>query len=545
MQLEDRPKTPTSYKPKPTPPIRTSRLVKHPHEFLFDNKALGQDTGDALKENTADFAMQPTLKLVAMSPATSDEFSYASDEFSYEELDQQLIPDLETHRLNAMELMQLSGMLQAVQVPASGNKAAPMPAEWEEKTRQLTGSMRAVRVQQMTGSMRAISPQESATLEKTHLLNGAQPVAPQPGWKTFLNKPIVKGVMGVLIGLCLLVLVSRMVDIPMTIDVLKKNLATPQGALYAVLTMLAFIASWSVRGVRWKMFLRPITNVSVIKVIQIYWIGVFINVVLPVQGGEVAKSLMLKNVAGVPVSQSLPSVAMDKALDLMPALVIMAVVPFIPGIHMNAVLWGMLALVGGILIGVIFVVALTAWKRAVAVSFIQFMVGLLPKKIGGKIEGFAMGFVDSLLAGASNPKNFIPAVFLTAAALACDGLFAMFAFWTVGMNNVNFGMASFGYTTFNMFMILPTPPGHVGTNELFGTIVFGDLLGFDKKGVLAMFVFSHPLTAVIMAGMALICLSALGLKISSALKSSPADERPGAAQPGAGEASERQMAAMV
>lgn len=545
MQLEDRPKTPTSYKPKSTPPIRTSRLVKHPHEFLFDNKALGQDTGDALKENTADFAMQPTLKLVAMSPATSDEFSYASDEFSYEELDQQLIPDLETHRLNAMELMQLSGMLQAVQVPASGNKAAPMPAEWEEKTRQLTGSMRAVRVQQMTGSMRAISPQESATLEKTHLLNGAQPVAPQPGWKTFLNKPIVKGVMGVLIGLCLLVLVSRMVDIPMTIDVLKKNLATPQGALYAVLTMLAFIASWSVRGVRWKMFLRPITNVSVIKVIQIYWIGVFINVVLPVQGGEVAKSLMLKNVAGVPVSQSLPSVAMDKALDLMPALVIMAVVPFIPGIHMNAVLWGMLALVGGILIGVIFVVALTAWKRAVAVSFIQFMVGLLPKKIGGKIEGFAMGFVDSLLAGASNPKNFIPAVFLTAAALACDGLFAMFAFWTVGMNNVNFGMASFGYTTFNMFMILPTPPGHVGTNELFGTIVFGDLLGFDKKGVLAMFVFSHPLTAVIMAGMALICLSALGLKISSALKSSPADERPGAAQPGAGEASERQMAAMV
>lgn len=134
-----------------------------------------------------------------------------------------------------------------------------------------------------------------------------------------------------------------------------------------------------------------------------------------------------------------------------------------------------------------------------------------------------MGFVDSLLAVASRPKTFLPAVLLTCAALTCDGLFAMFAFWTVGVY-LNFGQAIFGYTVFNMFTILPTPPGQVGSNEIIGTLVFGGLLGFNKAGVLAMFVFSHPLTALIMATMCGLCLSALGLNISSALRTPSSDE---------------------
>ncbi len=140
------------------------------------------------------------------------------------------------------------------------------------------------------------------------------------------------------------------------------------------------------------------------------------------------------------------------------------------------------------------------------------------KDIGAKIEGFALGFVDSLLAGASNPRTFIPAILLTCLAITCDGLFAWFAFMTVGVTSMNFGTAIFGYTTYNMFCILPTPPGQVGSNELVGVLVFSGLLGFPKTGVLAMYVFSHPLAALIMTTMCLICLSGLGISIKSAMK---------------------------
>ena len=83
---------------------------------------------------------------------------------------------------------------------------------------------------------------------------------------------------------------------------------------------------------------------------------------------------------------------------------------------------------------------------------------------------------------------------------------------------MSFGIAIFGYTTYNMFCILPTPPGQVGSNELVGVLVFSGLLGYAKTSVLAMYLFSHPWAALIMTAMCLICLSGLGITITSAIK---------------------------
>ncbi len=245
-------------------------------------------------------------------------------------------------------------------------------------------------------------------------------------------------------------------------------------------------------------------------------IGTFLNFLLPIRGGEVAKSLILKKTANIPVSQSLPTVAMDKALDLMPALFIIAIVPFL-GVKMSFEIWLILGLVSGILFGLVFVVGLAAWKRSTADAFIRKITGLFPKVLGGKIEAFAIGFVDSLLMGASRPRIFIPAILLTGVAVIFEGLFAMLAFWTVGLQ-LDFGTAIFGYTLYNMFYILPTPPGQVGSNEVVGLLVFSGLLHLSRDDVLAMFAFSHPFAALLMASTGLAFLSALGLTISSAMR---------------------------
>ena len=83
---------------------------------------------------------------------------------------------------------------------------------------------------------------------------------------------------------------------------------------------------------------------------------------------------------------------------------------------------------------------------------------------------------------------------------------------------MSFGTAIFGYITYTMFSILPNPPGQVGSNELAGVVVFSGLLGFPKTNVLAMFVFSHPLAALIMTSMCMLCLSGLGISLTSATK---------------------------
>jgi uncharacterized protein (TIRG00374 family) len=276
------------------------------------------------------------------------------------------------------------------------------------------------------------------------------------------------------------------------------------------------LTAFSIRGIRWKLFLNPIGKVSTFKSIQLFLVGIFLNYLLPIRGGEVAKSLMLKRVANIPISRSLPTVAMDKALDLMPALFIMAIVPLL-GVQMDIKLWVVLATVGGLLLCLIFFVGLAAWKRTAAIRLLHKITLMLPKAIGGKIEGFATGFVDSLLMGASRPRIFVPAMLLTCVAVIFDGLFAMLAFWTIGFY-IPFGTAIFGYTVYNMFYILPTPPGQVGSNEAVGLLVFSGLLHQPANQVTAMFVFSHPWAAVIMCTVGMTCLSALGLTISSAMK---------------------------
>ena len=326
----------------------------------------------------------------------------------------------------------------------------------------------------------------------------------------------VKVTLGLLVGIVLLFLVLRYVNLSAILSVLQKNLATPRGIALALLSGVAFLLAWSIRAMRWKLFLNPIGKVSALKAIELYQVGVFLNFLLPVQGGEVAKCFLLKRSTNIAVSASLPTVALDKTLDLMPVLFILATVPLL-GMQMDAALWVVLGVVGGIFCSLLFFVVLAAWKRNAAIELLQKLTGLLPKAIAGKIEGFTTGFIDSLLMGVSQPKIFIPAVMLTFVAIIFDGLFAMLAFWTIGFP-IPFGTAIFGYVTYNMYHILPTPPGQIGSNEAVGLLVFSGLLHLPALQVTAMFVFSHLWAAVLMSITGLACLSALGLTIRDATR---------------------------
>ncbi len=479
----------------PTLPV-SGKLIKHPFPFLEDE--LTNINHDDDEPDHLDVAARPTTRLsLFTSGRTTEGHDFALTPQDYQEIDEEIEDDLDLSNMSTVHLMQLSGMMRVI--------SKPMPAV--EIKRVLTGSIPAVNASGQLVLDQAIpqTPQIAASEGKA-----------KRSWKDALNNPIAKGVIGLGVGLLLIYLMSRLINYRETAQVITENLRTMPGILHTCLAALAFSAAFSFRGARWKLFLNRIEKVSVWKTIRIFWVGVFINFVLPVQGGEIAKSVMLKRVSGIPVSQSLPTVAMDKALDLMPVLVIIAVVPFIPGIHMNITLWLILALVGGILVSMIIVVALAAWKRNAAIALINFFLRLLPKGIGKKIEGFAMGFVDSLLAGASRPQSFLPAILLTAMAISCEGIFAWEGFQAVGLP-MNIGVAIFGYTIYTMFSILPTPPGGVGTNEGAKVIVFVTLLGFDTVKVNAMAILVHAVCLVLIPAIGLISLRSLGLTLSSVL----------------------------
>src|SRR5258708_25498350 len=106
---------------------------------------------------------------------------------------------------------------------------------------------------------------------------------------------------------------------------------------------------------------------------------------------------------------------------------------------------------------------------------------------------------------------------LAVVGVTFDAIFAMLAFWTVNYP-IPFGKAIFGYTVYNMFYILPTPPGQIGSNELVGALVFNKLLSVPVGNVGTMFVFSHPWAALLVTGAGMVCLGELDVKISTAME---------------------------
>jgi uncharacterized protein (TIRG00374 family) len=293
---------------------------------------------------------------------------------------------------------------------------------------------------------------------------------------------------------------------------------------YVLLCGVAFLGAYFVRALRWRCLLRPYCEVGIGRAAAIYQVATFLNWLLPIRGGELAKSLLLRQTNGVPVSRSLATVAMDKTMDLLPAVVLLALLPFV-GLHLGRALWVLLLSAQVVVLVAVLALALAAWRRDLALKVLSGLAKALPRAARQHVEPFIVLFLDTLLGLIRRPRLLLVAAAYTAVAVALDALFCWLAFKAVGVT-LSVPVALYGYTFFNLAFILPTPPGQVGSNELIGLSIFAGLFGVDRSGVGAMFLFSHPWTAVLMTISGLVCLSVMGLTLRNTLRlaGEPAEE---------------------
>lgn len=324
------------------------------------------------------------------------------------------------------------------------------------------------------------------------------------------NKPIVyRTALGAVAAAILLFVFSQVISLGGVLRRLE-HLNIP----LALLCGVVFLGAYVVRALRWRYFIAPYT-VSARDAILIYQVSTFINWLLPVRGGELVKAFLLRKRVGMPVREALPTVAMDKLMDFLPALVLLVILPFMP-FHLDGALWGLLLLVAGVFLLSIIFLLLAVWKRQLALSLVYRIFALTPTRIRQKVVPFVEGFVDALLRLAAQPRLLLIATAYTAVAVSFDALFAWLAFLAIGAH-VSYAVVLFGYTLYNLAYILPTPPGQIGSNEVIGLLVFTGIFGVSRISVAAMFIFSHPWTALLMIVSGLASLSALGVGLRSTL----------------------------
>jgi uncharacterized protein (TIRG00374 family) len=282
----------------------------------------------------------------------------------------------------------------------------------------------------------------------------------------------------------------------------------------AMLSGVVFLAAYVVRALRWRRFLRPY-EVSIPRAVAIYFVAIFINWLLPVRGGEVAKSLLLRRSNGIPISSSLATVTMDKAMDLLPVVGLVALLPFVQ-LHLSRPLWLLLLLALAVLGVLILVLGLAAWRRDRTLEVLARLVTRLPRGARQRVEPFIVRFMDTLLALMRQPRLLLITAAYTVVAVSLDALFCLLAFRAVGAT-VAVPIVLYGYTLYNLAYILPTPPGQIGSNEVIGLLIFSGVFGVSRSAVGAMFLFSHPWTAILMTTSGLLCLSAMGLTLRGTL----------------------------
>lgn len=322
-----------------------------------------------------------------------------------------------------------------------------------------------------------------------------------------VNTAAGQTVIGLAAAVVLVFAFLHVVDLPSVFRRLEDLSIVP-----ALLCGVVFLGAFAVRALRWRFLLAP-DAVSVPRVVAIYLVAMFVNVVLPVRGGELVKSLLLRRLNGIPISRSLPTVAMDKALDLLPVVALLAVAPFLP-YHLGRTLWALLVSMLVVLCGVALFLALAAWQREMALALLAWATARLPLRLRLRVEPFTIRFVDALLGLMRRPRTMLIAAACTVVAVCLDALFFQLAFRAVGAS-IPFPIVLYGYTFYNLAYILPTPPGQIGSNELVGLLVFSGLLNINRSVVAAVFLFSHPWTIFLMACASLVSLSVMGLSLRS------------------------------
>jgi uncharacterized protein (TIRG00374 family) len=213
----------------------------------------------------------------------------------------------------------------------------------------------------------------------------------------------------------------------------------------------------------------------------------------------------------------LATVTMDKAMDLLPAVVLIIVVPMV-GLDVSGPVWVLLgtALFTLAISAVVLGFATRKSERTLAVLS-GLLKAALPERVAHRVEPFVVGFVNTLMRLLRRPRLLLIATAYTAVAVGLDALFCYLAFRTVGVS-LSATTVLYGYTFYNLAYILPTPPAHLGSNELVGLLVFSGMFGVNRSAVAAMFLFSHPFTGILMSVAAVSSVKAIGLDLRGTLE---------------------------
>lgn len=304
-----------------------------------------------------------------------------------------------------------------------------------------------------------------------------------------MRKKISNWLLSIIAGLILLFIWSRFIDFSEFVSYFYKFDLT-----LVIVSSLMYVLAYLLRSIRWQIIMQPIVKLSILDSFAIFMAGLFINYLIPVRAGDIAKSVILKFKQSIHISLSLPTVLIDKIMDLFPIIIILVMLPLIT-IAMDARLY--IIIIGLFLIFLAFIAFLyySTNHKEKASKFLLFFLHFIPHKYREKFAFFFRNFVAGMAIMQHRKKHTFFVILLTVASVLSEAVYIYAVFRAFGAE-VSYLTILFGYTLMNLTYILPTPPAQIGSNQFMWVLIFSIALGINENLTGAAVIFSHLLTTI-------------------------------------------------
>ena len=295
--------------------------------------------------------------------------------------------------------------------------------------------------------------------------------------------------------------------------------ATLRQARWAYVLLAAGLAMVStvIRAVRWRSILRPVGQIPWLDIWLISLASSLISFLIPLRTGELARTLFLKQRQKIPISASLPTVAVDRSLDLLAVLVIGAV-GALSGLRVAGVMSTALALGAALFVAFAGFVILAIFMQPRILAIAE---RLLPTSLGDPLQhtllGVLSGVLDGFTAIGRTPRALLGLIGLSFVASLMDSAVLWILF--VGLGAVVSPLVLMtGFALFAITFLIPSAPGYVGSMEAFGSLIFG-ALGVGEIAAASAIVLYHALNTVLLGLGGGLAIWTLGLKAVASFRS--------------------------
>jgi uncharacterized protein (TIRG00374 family) len=240
----------------------------------------------------------------------------------------------------------------------------------------------------------------------------------------------------------------------------------------AILGMVVDVGRYITQSIRWNLLLRPFGKISLLKTFQALYAGIFLNLILPLRVGEVARAYLASRFANARFPSVVSSMFVEYFFDVIWLAVgigaIALVVPLPGDVMFAARILGVVVL-AAVALFVFLLFFQTSDKPAAAAG---------PVSRPGRLIGSILSFLDTIRKGLQvigRSGRFWVSLFVS----AFDIVFHIVAFWILmhayGIH-LPFIVAAAILLFIFMGLIIPNAPSNVGSFQflcVLGLLAFG------------------------------------------------------------------------